>query len=193
MRLELKNVCKSFSEKAVIKNLSYTFEGPGLYALVGESGAGKTTLLRIISGLDKEFSGEIISSEKNVSYAFQEYRLFPALSAFDNLLHICFDSPTDSDKREVYTLLSTLGFSESDMHLLPAELSGGMKQRVSFARAVIKKSPILLLDEPTKELDDANRETILNIIRGEAKKRLVIIVSHNFADIVGLNAKILGI
>ena len=90
-------------------------------------------------------------------------------------------------------MLSFLGFSSSDMNLYPTELSGGMKQRVSFARAFLKKSKIILLDEPTKELDDKLREKIYELIIKESKKRLVIIVSHLTDDIKKLNATVISL
>ena len=76
-------------------------------------------------------------------------------------------------------MLRRLGFADEDMNLFPSELSGGMKQRVSLARAFLKKSPILLLDEPTKELDAHNASLVNNIINELSRERLVIVVSHD--------------
>ena len=76
-------------------------------------------------------------------------------------------------------MLMRLGFKEADLNKKPRELSGGMKQRVAFVRSVLKDSPILLLDEPTKELDTDTADSMLSIISEEAKKRLVIIVTHD--------------
>ena len=80
---------------------------------------------------------------------------------------------------EASALLLKLGFKESDLKKKTHELSGGMKQRVAFVRALLKKTPILLLDEPTKELDQDTASIMLEIISEEAKKRLVIIVTHD--------------
>ena len=86
MSLVLNNIDKTFGEKVIIKGLSLVFPEKGVFAVVGESGVGKTTLLRLIAGLDTDYSGEITGGGlKNVSFAFQEYRLFPTLSALDNV------------------------------------------------------------------------------------------------------------
>jgi ABC-type lipoprotein export system ATPase subunit len=105
---------------------------------------------------------------------FQEYRLFPTLGALKNA---AISNENNIDK--AHALLSRLGFEENDMKKKPRELSGGMKQRVAFARAVLKPAPILILDEPTKELDFETVATIHEVIAEEAKKRLVIVVTHD--------------
>ena len=188
--LEIKNLSKSFDGKILFKNFFYSFSDIGVYAVVGESGIGKTTLLRMIAGLDKDYDGEIIGGGiGQVSFAFQEYRLFPWLSAIDNVIFAISDRKDEAVLKKAYNMLSTLGFSESDMTLYPDELSGGMKQRVSIARALLKNSEILLLDEPTKELDKANADVVRDLIVKESTKRLVILVSHRSEDISLLGAK----
>lgn len=188
MILKIKNLTKAFGERIVISHFSYEFEECGLYALVGESGSGKTTLMRLIAGLDKDFDGEIIGGgTRTTSFAFQEKRLFSNLSALKNILELSFSAYSEDDVLTVKNNLKRLGFSDADMNLLPYELSGGMRQRVSFLRAVMRDSPILLLDEPTKELDEKNRRAINDIIAEEAEKRLVIIATHNTDDIAYLS------
>lgn len=183
MALSIKNVSKAFDSKKIFNSFSYEFSDHGIYAITGESGIGKTTLLRMISGLDTEFSGEIIGGgRKNVSVAFQEYRLFPELNVFDNVLLASFEKITDAAKLRVKEVLYELGFNDEDMKLFTAELSGGMKQRVSLARAFLREAPVLLLDEPTKELDSDNSGVILAFIKREAEKRLVIMVTHSLED-----------
>ena len=83
------------------------------------------------------------------------------------------------DEEKAKALLSRLNFSEADMYLMPSQLSGGMKQRISFARAIMKNSSCLLLDEPTKELDAELVKKLSEIIENEAKSRLVILVTHD--------------
>ena len=176
MSLKVNNLCKSFSDNEILNGISFSFDESGAYLVLGESGVGKTTLLRIIAGLDTDYTGEIENGgEKNVSFMFQEYRLFPALSALQNVILARRDCSQD----EAAALLMRLGFKKEDLKKKPRELSGGMKQRVAFARAITKHSPILLLDEPTKELDKDTASILIDIINEEAKKRLVIVVTHD--------------
>lgn len=187
MSLSIKNLSKSFGDKQVLENFSYEFTERGIYAICGESGVGKTTLLRIISGLDKDYSGIVAGGGfKNVSFVFQEYRLFPALTALDNVIISGGDKEDLSNSAK--ELLRTLGFTEDEMKKVPSELSGGMKQRVSLARAILKEVPILLLDEPTKELDQTLRNTVYDIIAEQSQRKLVIIVTHHGEDIDRLGA-----
>lgn len=190
MNLKVRIISKTFGEKKIFDNFSYDFAATGLYLISGESGVGKTTLLRIICGIDKNYIGCVLGGGlKNVSVSFQEYRLFPNLSALQNIYEAAFKNPTEEDKSKAKKLLLELGFSEKETELFPSELSGGMKQRVSLARAFLRDSPILVLDEPTKELDRELCELVLSKIREEAQKRLVIMVTHNEADLVDLPHK----
>jgi ABC-type multidrug transport system ATPase subunit len=182
MSLEIHSLNKKFDKKIIFQDFSFKFKKSGLYILTGESGKGKTTLLRIIAGLDNSYTGEVLGNE-SISYMFQEYRLFPNLSAQDNVLLCSFDDFSNSDKKNTTELLARLGLTDADLTLFPDELSGGMKQRVAFARAILHKSEILLLDEPTKELDSELKERFLEIIKKEAENRLVIFVTHD-TDII---------
>ena len=125
MSLEIINLYKSFGDKKLFDGFSYSFSDTGIYAVIGESGIGKTTLLRMISGLDTDYAGEIIGGGiGRVSFAFQEYRLFPGLSAIENLIF------TISDRKDVAVfdkckkMLLTLGFTDNDINLSYPELIG---------------------------------------------------------------------
>lgn len=182
MTLEIKNLFKSFGQRTVFDNFSYKFEEKVLYVIKGESGKGKTTLLRLISGLDKSFSGEIIGGGiEQVSYSFQEHRLFPNLRMLENLTAMSVKNTKNLEKR-AKEILVKLRFDESDFLLYPSELSGGMCQRVSIARAFMKDCPVLLLDEPFKELDAELVDTVIRMIIEESEKRLVIVVTHTDYD-----------
>lgn len=179
MSLELRSVTKSFGENTLFRDFSYVFPNTGSYVLKGDSGTGKTTFLRMISGIDNDYSGEIIGGGiENTSICFQEYRLFPLISAFANVLKVAFPTANEENSQKTFALLSKLGFTEESMKLKPSKLSGGMKQRIAFARAVLRDTPILLLDEPTKELDSELSLKMIDIIKEESKKRLVITVTH---------------
>lgn len=188
MQLRLNSVSKTFAEKVIFNDLSHTFDEKGLCFITGESGVGKTTLLRIIAGLDTDFVGTVENGGiANTSFMFQEYRLFPALTALKNAALPLKDKSTDKARE----LLLRLGFEEADLKKRPRELSGGMKQRVGFVRAVLKASPILILDEPTKELDRDTVGIMLDIINEEAEKRLVIVVTHDDVSELSSVSKIL--
>ena len=188
MALKINSLSKSFGDKVIFESFSYDFPENGLYVINGVSGKGKTTLLRMIAGLDTEFDGEIIGGGiENTSFVFQEYRLFPTLSLLENVIIPNGDKKDTALKNKAIELLSSLGFSNEDMALKPQSLSGGMKQRVSFARAILRYKPILVLDEPTKELDEKLKEKLYGIICSEAERRLVLLVTHNKDELNGKN------
>ena len=186
MKIEIKNLTKTYLKEPVIKDLSLSFYPPGLYIIKGDSGVGKTTLLRIISGIDKNYDGFVTRlNPGEVSFAFQEYRLFDSLSALENVSVGARDTASFFRAKRI---LSRLNFTDKEMYLSCDELSGGMKQRVSLARAFFHKGRVLLLDEPTKELDPDNVKNVLDLIKEEAKGRLVIMVTHKSEDIKTLSS-----
>ncbi len=179
----LNNISKSYGGKSVLKDLSLLIEENGICLITGDSGSGKTTLLRIIAGLDTDYTGEITGvGDKDCAFVFQEYRLFPTLSALENVA--LGAKGEKSEKRErAKKLLYEMKFSESDLYKLPNELSGGMKQRVSIARALASDKPVMLFDEPTKELDKNLRKTLYKIIKELSVDKTVIMVSHLTDDV----------
>jgi ABC-type lipoprotein export system ATPase subunit len=185
MSLELKNLSKKYTKDYIFQDFSYKFDDTGIYLILGKSGVGKTTLLRIISGLEKSFEGEALGGGiETVSLAFQEYRLFEQLSALENV-HL--ERSEDADRAKA--LLLALGFTEDDCLKNGSELSGGMKQRVSIARAFFKSSPILCLDEPTKEIGKDNIQRLLSLVQNEAARRLILIITHEEEEFAEINYK----
>ncbi len=180
-RLELITLSKSFGDKLLFSSLTYRFSETGLYLILGPSGCGKSTLLRLIAGLDTPSEGHILSGGASATtYAFQETRLFPALTAIKNVaepLRAAGMTPADAEARAA-DALAAFDYHEGDFLLRPAALSGGMRQRVSLARAFAVPRPILLLDEPERGLDEHLREMLTENIRKEAAKRLVLLVTH---------------
>ena len=194
MTLKIESLKKAFGEKQIFSDFSYSFSEKGLYVIKGDSGIGKTTLLRIISGIDKKFTGSIQGGgNENVSVSFQEYRLFPQLTALENITEAVWKKPNENNVLAAKEMLFKLGFSPEETSLFPHELSGGMKQRVSLARAFLKDVPILILDEPTKELDSALCDIVIDMIKSEAVRRLVIMVNHSDSDIANLNPTIIDL
>ena len=192
MILALENIKKKFDDRTVINDFSYHFKDRGVVALTGPSGVGKTTLLKIILGLDKKIKGErIVADGVKFSAAFQEHRLLPHLSALKNVVTFAFDSPSDEQIDKAKKLLIHFGFSDDEMNLYPAELSGGMKQRVSLVRAFMRECDVLILDEPTKELDAQLVKTVLEYIKKFSENKLVITVSHVISDVEFLDADVI--
>ncbi len=176
--LEIKNLQKSFGEKTIFDSFSYMFEN-GIYLIMGESGIGKTTLLRMIAGLDTDYSGDINGGGvENVSFLFQEYRLFEHLNALQNVT-VIFNKLNDVNKAFAAQTLDLLGIKGEDQLLFPSELSGGMKLRVSIARALCKNAPVLLLDEPSRELNIEYVEGLIEILKEKSKNQIIIIVTHD--------------
>lgn len=172
--LKLQNVSVFFNGVAVINN--FNAEIPvGITALIGASGGGKTTLLRAIAGLQKH-DGEINGTkDKRVAMAFQDYRLFPTLSAKENVA-VTLSKGTNLEK-----LLEDLEVTEF-ANKKPHELSGGMKTRVSLARALGSDADIILLDEPFSALNAKLKQRLAENMQPYLKDKTVILVSHNKSD-----------
>jgi len=179
--IELVHIKKSFGDNHVISDLSLQVDDGEHMAIMGESGKGKTTLLRIIANLEGIDDGVIRGySTKDISYVFQESRLFQNLNALDNVACVS-DLSRSEARKKASTLLAKVGLSGYE-HLYPDELSGGMAQRVSIARAMMNDSPILLLDEPFSALDKATRLEMIRLIKAYVEKKTLILVTHNSED-----------
>jgi len=182
--MEIKNLKRAFDEKPVISSLSLTLPERGVVTLMGPSGCGKTTLLRIIAGLEKADAGEIVGQPKSVSYVFQEPRLFPWLSAKDNVALAC------DDEKKALEWLSKVELKD-DADKLPGELSGGMAGRVAFARALSCDSEVYILDEPFTGLDEELKSRLFSLIKQKAESALVLMVTHDKSEAEALSDKII--
>ncbi len=179
----------SYGRRKLFDKFSLSLSGNGIYTLIGPSGCGKTTLLRILLGLAKPSSGQVVLSDQP-AVAFQEYRLFSHMTALENVAVI---RPTVKAERtallrEARELLVSFGFTEAETVLYPAELSGGMKQRVALARAFFAASSILILDEPSKELDGELREILYQKLTERAKHALILLTTHRTEETERLSA-----
>ena len=175
----------SYGRRRIFNQFSLSLKGSGIYTLLGPSGCGKTTLLRILLGLERPDAGEVSLSEQPAA-VFQEHRLFPHLTALQNVTVI--GDANETALVEAKQLLLDLGFTESETSLYPAELSGGMKQRVALARAFFSPSSILLLDEPSKELDHELRETLYRKLTERAEHALILLSTHRTEETERLSA-----
>lgn len=189
--IRIENLDFSYADRRIFENFSLSLSGNGIYTLIGPSGSGKTTLFRLLLGLSRPRVGSVSLSDPPAA-VFQEYRLFPHLTAAENIAVIC-DHPRQALEQAKH-LLMRLGFTEEDTELLPSELSGGMKQRVSIARALFSDARILLLDEPTKELDESLRETLYSILIERARTSLILLSTHRTeeTDLLGAKAITIG-
>ena len=173
MDIIFSKVNKCFGEKQVLSDFSLTIP-KGKICLFGESGCGKTTLLNLIAGILKPESGEISGVDRRISYTFQKPRLLPWLNCLDN---IAITLPDSKNKEKAQEMLSRF-LLKDEMQKYPSELSGGMQQRVSLARALSFESEILLLDEPFNGLDDRLCEICAEAIR-ETSAEITVLVTHN--------------
>ena len=186
--IKLNNISFSYTEKQVLSDLSYTFPDKGIFAIMGKSGEGKTTLLRLLGGLEKPTVGSIEATQKKVAIAFQEPRLLPWLNCESNLNFVL------SKEKQAIDLTATLlrDFElEEYAKAMPNALSGGMKQRLSLARALAVKADLLLLDEPFSALDAALKERIAPLVKSANPTGLTVIVTHDKQDAELLGAEIL--
>jgi len=173
--MKITNLNKRYGKNIIFENASFDFEDGKITYIMGESGKGKTTLLRIVAGIDTDFIGEISKPER-LAYVFQEPRLFPALTVLKNI-ELVNDTPFISAK----DLLSILELNGCE-NMLPSELSGGMKQRVSIARAIYYNADAILMDEPFASIDEDMKNRLIPKIFELLKNKTVIIVSHDIAD-----------
>lgn len=175
--IELKNIYKSFGSLEVLRNVSATINNGEVVSIVGPSGAGKTTLLQIAGSLDKADSGNILYdgidistlSEKKlaefrnskIGFVFQFHQLLPEFTAIENVaIPALIAGGKKADvMRKASELLSLVGMQERAAHK-PPELSGGEKQRVAVARAIINSPDIIFADEPSGSLDSKNKDEL---------------------------------
>jgi len=174
--LRLDEVSLCFEGERVIDRLSHTFEQGNVTMILGESGIGKTTILRLIGGLEKPTAGKVETDGAKVAFVFQEPRLFPWMTARENVKVVCPAEPQRAD-----ALLESMGLSDA-ADKYPAQLSGGMKQRVAIARALAYDADVLLLDEAFVGLDPELRQEIAQLVFDRMRGRTVIMVSHEEGD-----------
>lgn len=193
-----KNIHKSFGNLEVLKGIDFEIEAQEFVAIVGASGAGKTTLLQIISTLDKPDSGSVLiddvdihalSSQKQsvfrnqkIGFIFQFHQLLAEFSALENVMMpalIAKQNPKEAEAKAV-ELMERLNLKDRFTHR-PSELSGGEKQRIAVARALINSPSVIFADEPTGNLDSQNRKDLheLFALLREEFKQTIVIVSHD--------------
>jgi NitT/TauT family transport system ATP-binding protein len=192
--IKISHLYKKFDDKKIFDDFSLEIPEKKITSILGPSGIGKSTLLKVLSGLSSFESGEIIGiSDKKMSFIFQETRLIPWLTVEENIEFVLKSQYKDGEKIKLISQ-SILNLVEliPSKKLYPKELSGGMKQRVSLARAFAYPSDILLMDEPFQGLDLRLKESILNsfIKLWHSNNKTVIFVTHDIDEALLLSHRI---
>ncbi len=201
--IKARNIHKSFGNLKVLKGIDLEIPEKKIYSIVGASGAGKTTLLQILGTLSKPDSGDIYFGDKKISamsekelaafrnreigFVFQFHHLLPEFTALENVCIPAFIAKEPKAKAEAKAkeLLDFLGLSERMEHK-PSELSGGEKQRVAMARALINDPSVIMADEPSGNLDSSNRDELHDLLfklRDELGQTFIIVThDDHFAE-----------
>ncbi len=196
--IDIKNITKSFGSLQVLKGIDLHINRGEVVSIVGPSGAGKTTLLQIIGTLDRPDSGSVFVDDidvtnlsqkrlsdfrnKHIGFVFQFHQLLPEFTAIENIMipaYIAGISQREA-KQRAQELLEFMGLNDRASHK-PNELSGGEKQRVAVARALINKPAVILADEPSGSLDSKNKEELHQLFFDLRDKfgQTFVIVTHD--------------
>lgn len=197
--IEIKNIHKSFGSLEVLKGIDLTINKGEVVSIVGPSGAGKTTLLQIMGTLDKATQGSITIANtavhtlsdsklsafrnKHIGFVFQFHQLLPEFSAIENIMIPAFIAGVSKKeaKQRAQELLAFMGLEDRANHK-PNELSGGEKQRVAVARALMNKPDVIFADEPSGSLDSKNKEELHRLffdLRDKFGQTFVIVTHDN--------------
>jgi NitT/TauT family transport system ATP-binding protein len=191
--ITFENVSKSFDSLKIFHALSLHIAANEIVAVVGPSGSGKTTLLKMVTGIVQPDEGSISIADGAVGYVFQEPRLLPWRTALDNVAAgLRAQGVTKAEaRRRAAGWLERVGL-EGFENYHPAELSGGMAQRVSIARAFAVEPRILLLDEPFSNVDQTLKASLIAILQGVMKERrtTAIYVTHDLTEALRLADRI---
>ena len=174
--LTIRDICKSFDGRPVLKNVSFDFPEAAVTALRGPSGCGKTTLVNIILGLLAPDEGEVLlPASARTAAVFQEDRLIEHFSAARN---VRLTAPSSVPDEQIHSALSELGLAQEGEKRV-SEFSGGMRRRVAVIRAALFQPQLLLLDEPFKGLDEEMRARTASFLRRNCAQATTILVTHD--------------
>ena len=196
--IEIKNICKSFGALEVLKGVDLTVKKGEIVSIIGKSGAGKTTLLQIMGTLDTPDSGSVVIDgidvfalkeqqladfrNRHIGFIFQFHQLLPEFTTLENVIMPALIARMDEKEAEqrAVQLLTELGMAERLTHK-PNQLSGGEKQRVAAARAMMMSPNVILADEPSGSLDESNKKELHKLLlqMREQYGQTIIIVTHD--------------
>lgn len=193
MEIVIKNLSKNYGRKATLKNVSVTIHS-GMYGLLGRNGAGKTSLMRILATLSVPSGGEVSMNgipinetgkiREIVGYLSQNFSFYRNMSVYDAMdyLGLLSNLPDKIRKERIASLLEQVNLKENMRTKIKA-LSGGMKQRLGIAQALLHDPQILIVDEPTAGLDPEERIRFRNMLSEFAEDRIVILSTHISSDV----------
>ncbi len=202
--IEAENICKTFgsggAECKALDGISLEIKEGEFVSIVGRSGSGKSTFMHLCGGLDKPDSGKITVNGtvitdlnankladfrcKNTGFVFQAFHLEPKYTVFDNISVplLISNTPKKEIKEKVNSVLEQVGLTDK-IKIKTAKLSGGEKQRIAIARAIINNPPIIFADEPCGNLDSTNSDIIMTMFEKlNSEGKTIILVTHNMAD-----------
>lgn len=202
MELSVDRLTKHYGRKIAVDSVSAVLK-PGVYGLLGENGAGKTTLMRMLCAFLESTSGEVFLDGREVTamgadyrdllgYLPQDFGYYPNYTAKEFLLYMAAlkGIPRDTAKKRTEELLDVVGLNEAAAKKIKT-FSGGMKQRVGIAQALLNHPKILILDEPTAGLDPKERVRFRNLISDYAKDCIVMLSTHIVSDIEAIADEVL--
>lgn len=192
--IKISHLCKNFGEVKALQDINFSVLQGQWLAIMGPSGSGKSTLLNILSLMDEQSSGEYFLDGTNVQsldesakikirrekigLIFQQFHLIPYLNTLENVMLAQFYH-SSVDEEDARAVLEKVGLAHRLKHL-PSELSGGEQQRLCIARALINNPELLLADEPTGNLDEANEKIVLDLLKQlKNEGKTIVLITHN--------------
>ncbi|MDD5018162.1 MAG: ATP-binding cassette domain-containing protein [Eubacteriales bacterium] len=193
MSIRIDSLTKKFAGRALFDHISLDIPLDKTTVMAGSSGCGKTTLLRIIAGLDRDYDGSVSGVPERISFMFQEDRLLPWYSVYQNIEFVLKDVMGRTQMHDVVNEIIAAVQLTGHEDKLPSKLSGGMKRRVAMARAFCCPADLLLLDEPFKGFDAKLKSDMIALFERLYVKtnKTVILVTHD--DIAGLGRDIIDL
>lgn len=191
--VSMENVTLSFNQQAVFDDLCLTIYAGDKIALLGRSGVGKSSLMKLIAGLKQDTNGLIVNRAFRIGYVFQEPRLLPWLDVSQNIIEVMKARAVPKNQREsrLDELLNKVGLT-GYKHYFPYQLSGGMAQRVSLARAFSTEPDLLLLDEPFSALDKQSTDELSLLLKQFlTEKTSMLYISHDIEQVLKVTTKCL--
>ena len=204
VNFEIKNLTKIYNGKIVLNGINFEVNNGEFLSILGPSGCGKTTLLKILIGIEKSTSGQIIKNNNDITnvdpmgrgmgIVFQNYALFPNMTVLDNVMYALNLKLKDKNKAKEESL-KMLKIVNMDEHInkYPHQLSGGQQQRVAIARTLALKPDVILFDEPMSALDADNRLTLRRELKALQKKFKItmIYITHDQEEAFSLSDRVM--